>query len=124
MVQDVRTFTLSMLAQPRPVAVRQVRLRIGEFGCIAALPRKASIAIRPNQLHAREIVAAVEPTTPAEMILVVPLRNRKKRGIAILEYARDRLPDRKVLAVLQRSIDVPERVVGSLAFQSKRHDFG
>ena len=30
----------------------------------------------------------------------------------------------KALALLQRSTDVPERVVGSLAFQSKRHDLG
>src|SRR5262245_52461811 len=88
------------------------------------LPWKASIAIRPDQLHAIEIIAAVEPAAPAEMILVVPLRYRQQRRVAILEYAVDWRTKRKALALLQCSIDVPERVVGSLALERERDDFG
>src|SRR5262245_23426003 len=113
-----------MRAQPRPRAVGQVRLRAGEFGRVAFLPREEIVAIRPDGLHAIEIVAAVEPAAPAEVLLVVPLRHRQQRCLAILEYAVDRSADRKALALLQRTIDVPERVVGNLAFQSKRNDLG
>src|SRR5258708_1540627 len=87
------------------------------------LPRKASIAIRPDQLHAIEIVAAVEPAAPAEVIPVVPFRHRQQRCVAILEYAVDRLTNCKTLSLLQRSIDVPKRVVRKLALERERNDF-
>src|SRR5262249_55479774 len=57
-------------------------------------------------------------------ILVVPLRHRQQRCLAVPEYTVDRRTKRKALPLLQRSIDVPECVVGSLAFQSKRNDLG
>ncbi len=63
----------------------EVGLQPSKLVIKARLPRKQLIAVRPHNLQTLEIVSAVEPATPAQMITIKSLCYRENKGKPVAE---------------------------------------